>query len=188
MPGAPPATPPSTADIRAALEDLRTADRILMSVQGTTKFLHRQQLFDGLGLPTGDGYFGDQTVRDNQYASDEMLAAQQAMADATRRLGLASEEPETLKVWGRLDDIFDGLASDLLAMQQARANREVAARVRGRARALFARVCELHPGAAAGAPPLTDDTYDDDVRPPFDVVKLGVCVALAIAAITVIVL
>jgi len=174
---------PSTANIRAALEDLRTADRILMSVQGTTKFLRRQQFADGFGMPTADGYFGDVTVRDNQHANDELLVAQQAMTDATRRLGLvdASSEPETLKVWGRLEDIFDGAWSDFIASRHARNNQQVAARVRSRVRALFARTCELHPEAAAGVEPLTSDTIvDDDLRPQREWVKIALVTAYAI--------
>jgi hypothetical protein len=175
---------PSAADIRAALEDLRTADRILLSVQGTTQFLKRQQFLDTLGIATGDGYFGGETVRDNNHANEELMAAQQAMTDATRRLGLANIEPETLVVWGRLDEIFDGAWSDFLALQQARANQEVAGRVRGRVRALFARACELHPEVAAGVAPLADEAIeDDDLRPARDWQKLGMYVALAIAAV-----
>jgi hypothetical protein len=171
-------------DIRRALEDLRTADRILLSVQGTTQFLTRQQRLDTLGMPTADGYFGDVTRADNQHASDELLIAQQAMTDATRRLGLAAAQPETLAQWGRLDDIFDNVWSDFLALEKARANHEIAGRVRSRVRALFTRVCELHPEASAGIEPLADDSIDDaDLRPPRDWPKLILGLLFAAVAI-----
>ena len=128
---------PTPKDIRTALEDLRTADRILMSVQGTTQFLTRQQGLDTFGLPPGDGYFGDVTRADNQHASDELLVAQQAMTDATRRLGLAAAEPEVLAQWGRLDDTFVNVCTDFLALAQPRANHQPATRVGSPARALF---------------------------------------------------
>ena len=180
---------PTPKDIRTALEDLRTADRILMSVQGTTQFLARQQGLDTFGLPTGDGYFGDVTRADNQHASDELLVAQQAMTDATRRLGLAAAEPEVLARWGRLDDIFDNVWTDFLALAQARANHETASRVRSRVRALFARVCELYPEAAAGIEPLSDDTIEDaDLRPPRDWPKLILGLLFAAVAIATILL
>lgn len=164
---------PTPKDIRTALEDLRTADRILLSVQGTTRFLTRQQGLDILGMPTADGYFGDVTRADNQHASDELLVAQQAMTDATRRLGLAAAEPEALAQWGRLDDIFDNVWTDFLALARARANHETASRVRSRVRALFARVCELHPDTAAGVEPLSNDTIENmDMRPSRDWPKL----------------
>lgn len=175
---------PTPKDIRTALEDLRTADRILISVQGTTQFLRRQQRLDTIGMPTADGFFGDVTRNDNQHASDELLVAQQALTDATRRLGLAAAEPETLAQWGRLDDIFDNVWSDFLALSRATANHETATRVRSRVRALFARVCETHPEAAAGVEPLSDDTIEDaDLRPPRDWPKLIVGVVFVVAAI-----
>jgi hypothetical protein len=175
---------PSPKNIRVALEDLRTADRILMSVQGTTQFLTRQQRLDTLGMPTADGYFGDVTRSDNQHASDELLVAQQAMTDATRRLGLATPEPETLAQWGRLDDIFDNVWSDFLALEKARANHEIAGRVRTRERALFARTCELYPEATAGIEPLSDDSIEDpELRPPRDWPKLILLVLFAAVGI-----
>lgn len=180
---------PTPKTIRAALEDLRTADRILMSVQGTTRFLTRQQRFDTLGLPTADGYFGDVTRSDNQHASDELLVAQQAMTDATRRLGLVVPEPETLVRWGRLDDIFDNVWTDFVALRQAQANHATASRVRTRVRALFARACELYPEATAGIEPLTDDSFEDpDLRPPLDVLRVTLVVLFAIVSIVTIVL
>lgn len=184
------AEPPlSPKNIRAALEDLRTADRILMSVQGTTQFLTRQQRLDALGLPTADGYFGDVTRSDNQHASDELLVAQQAMTDATRRLGLATPEPETLAQWGRLDDIFDNVWSDFVALGKAQANHETASRVRTRVRALFARTCELHPEATAGVEALSDDSIEDaELRPPMSWPKLVLGLLLAAFAIARIVL
>ncbi|MCY1010520.1 hypothetical protein OV079_34145 [Nannocystis pusilla] len=63
-------SPPTAEDVRIALEELRTADRILLSVEGTTQLLRRQQGFDLFGLPTTDGLFGDQTRSDNAHASE----------------------------------------------------------------------------------------------------------------------
>lgn len=170
---------PSPADIRAALEDLRTADRILLSVEGTTQFLKRQQLLDLVGVPTADGLFGEETRRDNHHANDELLVAQQAMTDALRRLGIAADAPpEELKIWGRLDGILDHVWTDFLALDHACANRETAGRVRARVRALFATIVEAHPEAAAGVAPLTDPGADADIRPPVEWVKIGVGVVL----------
>lgn len=167
-------------DVRAALEELRTADRILLSVLGTTQFLQRQQRLDLLGAPTADGYFGDQTRRDNAHASTELLAAQQAMQQAMRRLGIPLDTPpETLKQWGLLDGIIDEVWCDFLALRHAKKNHAIAGRVRGRVRALFARVCAEHPEAAAGVAPLTDDS-ENEVRAPTDWVKIGVGVTIAV--------
>ncbi|WAS94510.1 hypothetical protein [Nannocystis punicea] len=177
--------PPAVEDVRAALEELRTADRILLSVEGTTQFLRRQQGFDLLGLPTADGIFGDQTRSDNAHAGEELLTAQQAMNRAARRLGLDDDaDPETLVQWGRLDDIFDHVWTDFLALGRAEHNVAVASRVRSRVRALFARVCAQHPEAAVGVAPLADeaDGADDiDTRPRTDRLKLAVGIALVVA-------
>lgn len=171
---------PSAEDVRAALEELRTADRILLSVLGTTRFLKRQQRLDLIGVPTADGYFGDQTRRDNDHASTELLAAQHAMQQAMRRLGIPLDTPpETLKQWGLLDGIIDEVWSDFLALRHAKKNHAIAERVRGRVRALFARVCAEHPEAAAGVAPLTDDN-EDGARPPTDWVKIGVAAAIIV--------
>jgi hypothetical protein len=173
---------PAAEDVRAALEDLRTADRILLSVQGTTQFLRRQQKLDLLGLPTGEGLFGDQTRRDNAHAGDELLAAQHALKQALRRLHIAADDdPETLRQWGRLDGILDHVWTDFLALQRADENHAIAGRVRDRVRALFARVCAEHPEAARGVAPLADDADDVDTRPPTDWLKIGVGIALVVA-------
>ncbi|MFY0536488.1 hypothetical protein [Nannocystis pusilla] len=184
--------PPTAEDVRIALEELRTADRILLSVEGTTQFLRRQQGFDLFGLPTADGLLGDQTRSDNAHASEELLAAQQAMNRAARRLGLDVDgNPETLKQWGRLDDIFDHVWTDFLALGQAEHNLAIASRVRSRVRALFARVCAQHPHAAAGVAPLADDSDgadDVDLRPGIDRRKLAVGIALVVAGVALAVL
>lgn len=142
--------------MRSALEDLRTADRILMSVQGTTGFLVRQQTFDLFGAPTADGLFGGQTRADNDHASEELINAQIAMKTALAKLGLDPElAPTELKRWGRLDDIFDGVFMDFLALRHARSNHASATQVRSRVRALFAQVCEMYPDVSV--PPLEQD-------------------------------
>jgi len=178
-------SPLTAEDVRAALEDLRTADRILLAVQGTTAFLRRQQRADLFGLPTGDGLFGDQTRRDNAHAGHELLEAQQAMKQALRRLQLdADADPETLRQWGRLDGIFDDVWTDFLALQHAGENHATAGRVRDRVRALFARVCAEHAEAARGVAPLADDgdgADDVDMRPRPEWSKIGVVIALAVA-------
>lgn len=172
---------PSAEDVRAALEELRTADRILLSVLGTTLYLKRQQRLDLLGVPTADGYLGDQTRRDNDHAGTELLAAQQAMREAMRRLGIPIETPpETLKQWGLLDGIIDEVWCDFLALRHAEHNHAIAERVRGRVRALFARACAEHPEAAAGVAPLADDS-EVAVRPPTDWRKVGVAAAIVVA-------
>lgn len=172
---------PAPADIRAALEDLRTADRILLSVEGTTSYLRRQQMFDVIGLPTADGLFGEETRRDNQRANDELLAAQQAMTDAMRRLEIAADAPpEELKIWGMLDGVFDHVWVDFLALGHARANVATAGQVRARVRALFAAVCERYPEVAAGVAPLADPGDDAAARPPVEWGKIGVGVALVV--------
>ena len=172
----------SAEDVRAALEELRTADRILLSVQGTTAFLKRQQRLDLLGMPTGDGLFGDQTRRDNAHAGHELLAAQHAMKQALRRLQLdADADPEMLRQWGPLDGILDEVWTDFLALRHARKNHAIASRVRDRVRALFARVCAEHAEAAQGVAPLADDADDADTRPPTEWLKIGVGIALVVA-------
>ncbi len=128
------------------------------------------------------------TRADNQHASDELLVAQQAMTDATRRLGLAAAEPEVLARWGRLDDIFDNVWTDFLALAQARANRKTASRVRSRVRALFARVCELYRRRPPASSRCRTAIEDADLRPPRDWPKLILGLLFAAVAIATILL
>lgn len=107
---------------------------------------------------------------------------------AARRLGVDAD-PETLKPWGQLDDIFDHVWTDFLALGRAEHNLVIAGRVRSRARALFPRVCAQHPHAAVA--PLADDSDgegDVDLRPGIDRLKLAVGIALVVARVALAVL
>lgn len=143
---------------RSALEDLRTADRIIASVLGTLRSLERDQLHDLFGaVDSSDGLYGD-------VARDEVGSAQLQLNEAEAHLRRAAERMghvqastrEDLQAPGVLEVVFDGLF-DILALRRVRTSLEITQRLHDEVRALFELLRSKDP---LGVEPLAD--WDQD--------------------------
>lgn len=140
---------------RAALEELRTADRIMASALGTLETVSRHQRLDMIGFNTADGLYGDATRSDVGAAISEVNIAQGSLRKALELLGGHAESGWVeLETWGLAEGIVDGIF-DVFAALKAQRNIAAARGVHGQIRQLFERVRASDP-SLADVQPLAD--------------------------------
>ena len=139
---------------RRALEELRTADRIIGGALGTLEFVGRQQGLDALGFQTADGLYGEATRADVASAQSELNEAQLAFRRALEHLGTNSGDWTDLEQWGYAEGVIDGVF-DLFAVLKAQRNIEAAKQVHAKVRDLYSHVAASDP-SFADLPPLAD--------------------------------
>lgn len=124
---------------RQALEELRTADRILAGVLGTLRFVVRQQRRDMFGFEGSEGFFGEATIADVDSAIGQLAEAQQSFRRAVGMLGGDEGDWVELERWGYTEVVIDGI-TDVLGVFLATRNVEAAEQVHTKIRGLFASV------------------------------------------------
>ena len=124
-----------------ALEELRTADRLLLSAQGMLHHVTTQQLLDLGGHGSNEGLFGENERREVGRANETLLEAQSCVRNALQNLGLEpGDDIAELKKWGFTEWALDGLVFDFLAMRKAALNLSVVNETRDEVRKLFAHI------------------------------------------------
>lgn len=142
---------------RAALEDLRTADRLIAGVLGSLGSLQRGQVLDMLGGPdTSEGFFGEHAQAETYSAEQNLAEAERHLQSAAKKLGQIREQADTqLNAPGMAEAVFDGVF-DLLAVFRSSRNVSTAKKLHAEVRDLFARVRSSDPQLEASVQPLAE--------------------------------
>lgn len=161
---------------RQALEELRTADRLVGGVLGTLRYVSRQQKFDLAGINTADGLYGDATQADVASAERDLTEAQAAFRKALELLGGRSDGHWVgLEQWGYAEGMLDGIF-DVFAVLKAKRNLAAAEQVSTKIRELFFSVRASDP-ALADVDPLADwseEGFVDSLKTMWEFNKFGV--------------
>lgn len=161
---------------RQALEQLRTADRLVGGVLGTLRYVSRQQKFDLAGFHTADGLYGEATRSDVASAERDLTEAQAAFAEALESLGGRTEGQWVgLEQWGYAEGVLDGIF-DIFAVLKANRNLAAAEQVHGKIRELFFSVRASDP-ALADVEPLADwseEAFVVNLKTMWEFNKVGV--------------